>query len=242
MGYLEAVVVIYLRALYYPGGFQFPLVPMDHSLAAIEFWREAATLVMLAGVGFLFGRTRTQRLAGFLYSFAIWDLCYYLFLKIALDWPESVFTWDILFLIPVPWVGPVLAPCILSVTMIALAAVLYNQATTRVDSSIRRAESWLLTFGSLVVIASFIWGYVRYVLRHNASLWNLSSQSDLFAEAMTYVPRHFNWPLFIAGELLLAWAVYRIACYKSRKPVISPKTTSARRTESESFADYLNAL
>jgi hypothetical protein len=65
MGYLEAAVVVYLRALYYPTGFRFPLAPISPALAVTEFWREAATLVMLAGVGFLFGKDRAERLAGF---------------------------------------------------------------------------------------------------------------------------------------------------------------------------------
>jgi hypothetical protein len=84
MGYLETSVVVYLRELYYPQGFDFPLAPISPSLAVTEFWREVATIVMLWGVGVLAGRSKTEKFALFLYSFAIWDIFYYIFLKILL--------------------------------------------------------------------------------------------------------------------------------------------------------------
>src|SRR5258706_13054156 len=101
MGFLEAAVVVYLRKIYYPEGFRFPLAMMDPQLATIELLREASTVIMLAGVGILAGRSPQQRLALFFAAFSIWDLLYYVFLKLLLRWPESFFTWDILFLIPV---------------------------------------------------------------------------------------------------------------------------------------------
>src|ERR1051326_1078616 len=107
IGFLESAVVIYLRRMFYPGGFNFPLVPVDTQIAIVEFCREAATIIMLAAMGALIGKNASQRWAVFIYAFGLWDIFYYVFLKIFLDWPESVFNWDILFLIPVPWVGPV---------------------------------------------------------------------------------------------------------------------------------------
>src|SRR4030095_13106258 len=120
MGFLEAAVVIYLRKLYYPGGFDFPLVVIPRDVAVVELFREGATLIMLLAVGFLTGKTTAQRFCYFLFCFATWDIFYYVFLKVFLGWPESLLTWDILFLLPVPWVGPVLAPCLSSLTMILL--------------------------------------------------------------------------------------------------------------------------
>ena len=35
MGYLEAAVVVYLRAIYYPEGFSFPLKPMDAGILGV---------------------------------------------------------------------------------------------------------------------------------------------------------------------------------------------------------------
>ena len=61
-------------------------------------------------VGGIAGRTRTTRLGYTAVAFGVWDICYYLFLKIMCDWPKSLFDWDILFLIPLPWWAPVIAP------------------------------------------------------------------------------------------------------------------------------------
>ena len=121
MGVLEAIVVIYLRKLYYPNGFNFPLKVIEPSIGLAEFLREAATIVMLFSVGFIAGTKKSDRFLYFIFCFGIWDLIYYLFLKLFLDWPSSFYDWDILFLIPIPWVGPVLAPCIIAMTMIFIA-------------------------------------------------------------------------------------------------------------------------
>src|ERR1043165_7307459 len=124
MGFLESSVVIYLRALFYPHGFEFPLVLMPNYMAAVELLREAATIIMLASIGIIAGRNTAQRFAFFVYSFAVWDIFYYLFLKLTLGWPPALLTWDILFLIPMLWVGPGITPCIVSLTMILLTLII----------------------------------------------------------------------------------------------------------------------
>ena len=102
MGFLECAVVIYMREILYPGGFEFPLAAIEGDLALTEILREAATMVMLLAIGLMAGRNRSERFAWFLYSFAVWDIFYYVFLKILIGWPSSLLTWDILFLIPMP--------------------------------------------------------------------------------------------------------------------------------------------
>jgi hypothetical protein len=119
MAYVESAVVVYLRAIYYPQGFAFPLVLMPSGMVAIEIGREAATLVMLLGVAMLAGADRWDRVAAFCVAFGVWDIAYYIWLWVFLRWPPSLLTWDVLFLIPVPWVGPVVAPVIVSVVLIA---------------------------------------------------------------------------------------------------------------------------
>jgi hypothetical protein len=109
-GFLEATVVVYLRQLYYPEGFDFPMIWASLELFRIELIRELSTLTMLLSIGILTGRNAIQRFAWFLYAFAIWDIFYYIALKILIGWPPSLLTWDLLFLIPVAWNGPVLAP------------------------------------------------------------------------------------------------------------------------------------
>src|SRR3954464_7934186 len=118
MAYVESAVVVYLRAIYYPHGFAFPLALMPSDMVAIEIGREAATLVMLLGVATLAGVDGWDRILMFCIAFGVWDIAYYVWLWVFLRWPPSLLTWDVLFLIPVPWVGPVVAPVIVSVVMI----------------------------------------------------------------------------------------------------------------------------
>lgn len=208
MGVLEAAVVIYLRRLYFPDGFRFPVRLVDTDIAMVELWREAATVVMLAAVGALAGRTRSERFAWFIYCFGLWDLVYYGFLKLALGWPESLFTWDILFLLPIPWAGPVLAPCIVAVTMcgIALTAVRYTDAG--LDARMTTRERALLIVGSLVIILSFTLDWMR---TDGPTLWaNITQPRDLLYGLGHYVPKRYPWWIFAIGQSLglAGWWLY----------------------------------
>lgn len=140
MGYVEAAVVVYLRALYYPDGFPIPVklgalpirftrIPefenrMPQSMLRTEVGREVATIVMLASLALLVGSTPAQMLGVFLLAFGVWDIFYYVFLKLLIRWPESPKTLDVLFLIPVPWIGPVWLPVSVSVVMVVAGAAL----------------------------------------------------------------------------------------------------------------------
>jgi len=210
MSFLETAVVVYLRELYYPDGFVFPLVAMARELAVVEFWREVATLVMLLGISMITGKTTAQKFAYFIYCFAIWDIFYYIFLKVLLGWPQSLFTWDILFLIPVPWVGPVITPVIVAISMIVLALgiLYYNHKGKRAMPTFKE---WLfLIAGSLVILLSWTLDYYQYVLTTNpdAGIWTLSGKGELFEAATDYVPQEFNWWLFATGALILLFGIY----------------------------------
>jgi hypothetical protein len=196
MGFLESAVVIYLRAIYYKQGFQFPFVAMEPVLLLTELLREVATLIMLAGVAILAGHSQLQRFSFFLLAFAVWDIFYYLFLKILVDWPSSFFTWDVLFLVPIPWVGPVLSPCLISLTMILLALMIFQRDNQNPGTRINPGEWLLLISGSIIVVLSWTWDYVNERtawVRPDAAL-------DFFS---TYVPKHYNWWIFALGEGLL---------------------------------------
>ena len=65
MGFLETAVVVYLRKLYYPDGFHFPLAEIPHDIAAIEFLREGATIIMLLCAAVLAGKNSSHRFACF---------------------------------------------------------------------------------------------------------------------------------------------------------------------------------
>ena len=209
MGFMETAVVVYLRKIYYPDGFRFPLVPIDPDIALTEFIREAATIIMLLGIGILTGKTASQKFAFFIYCFAIWDVFYYMFLKILLDWPQSLFTWDILFLIPIPWVGPVIAPCIVSASMIILAYYIISYQEKGIATIINQKEWILLILGSLTVIISFMWDYLKYINQGDSEkyIWTLSSKKSMFNEITTYIPADYNWWLFLLGEIIIIYGI-----------------------------------
>ncbi len=209
MGFLESAVVVYMRALLYPEGFDFPLSPIPPQLALTEILREAATLVMLITISMLAARRFSTRFAWFLYSFAIWDLFYYLFLWLLLGWPQSLLTWDILFLIPTTWTGPVVSPVIVALTMILFALIILIRAERNLPSFIPE-RSWLfLIAGSLVLIFSWILDYSRHMLEHFSTGALLrAGNPEVLEWAMRYEPGHFPWPIFIAGELIVLTGIW----------------------------------
>ena len=107
--WVESSVVVYLREIFYEGTEIFPLSInwqdgkyVGHYLTRIELIREFATIVMLVSIGWAAGRTRWQKFCFFMIAFGVWDIFYYLWLRVMITWPENLMTWDILFLIPVP--------------------------------------------------------------------------------------------------------------------------------------------
>ena len=94
------------------------------TLLIVELLREGATMVMLVCVAFLTVRSMKERWATFLWTFGIWDICYYLSLRFAVGWPRSLKTPDILFLIPTPWISQVWFPLLVSIaTLLAIICV-----------------------------------------------------------------------------------------------------------------------
>jgi hypothetical protein len=214
MGMLESAVVIYLRELYYKNGFGFPLKTIPVSIARVEVWREFATVIMLVGTGILAGNGRLQRFAYFVLAFAVWDLFYYIFLYIFLGWPESLFTWDILFLIPAPWVGPVWAPCLLCLIMIAGSIYIIERTSSSLFKI--KIQHWIMMIGgACVCILSFMWDYFKFKSGSYPG-WNIFSQQDLFKELETYVPQSFNSGLFFTGFFLMCASIV-LSIYKTNK-------------------------
>jgi hypothetical protein len=202
---METAVVVYLREMYYPGGFGFPLKPIGYSIAVTEIIREAATIIMLAGAGIMTGRTLTEKFGNFVYSFAIWDIFYYVFLKLLLQWPDSLLSWDLLFLIPVPWVGPVLCPVINSLSMILLALVIAYFTDLNEQAKLNIKEWSLLIIGSVIVIVSYTLDYSSYILSKFtvSELMDELNRDTILSYASEYIPKHFDWWIYIAGELLI---------------------------------------
>jgi hypothetical protein len=155
MAYVESAVVVYLRTIYYPQGFAFPLVLMPSGMVAIEIGREAATLVMLLGVAMLAGADRWDRISVFCVAFGVWDIAYYLWLWVFLRWPPSLFTWDVLFLIPVPWIGPVVAPVIVSVVLVVGGLLLAGRRAGGRAGGFSPALQGMALAGGALVLGSF---------------------------------------------------------------------------------------
>ena len=134
MAVVEAMVVYYLRrlfalqyaAVFTPGRFSFPHAYLRH-----EQIREAATIVMLLVVAYLAGRRLLQKLAYFLFAFGVWDIGYYVALKIMLGWPASFGTRDLLFLTPRQWWAPVWEPLLASTAFIIVGSLLLLSARRR---------------------------------------------------------------------------------------------------------------
>jgi hypothetical protein len=204
MGILEAAVVVYLRQLYYPDGFDFPLVPIDSFTIGVELIREVATIVMLGAIGFILGSRKTSRIGWFFIGFGIWDLTYYLFLKLWLNWPDSILTPDVLFLLPVTWISPVYAPVLLSGLLILLGSFMVH-FNRREHRPLDTFEWRLLIIGSFVCLTTFMSDSLR-------SFFNtISSESPSpTREVVDWAP-DFNHLLFFLGMsiILLGIIAYR---------------------------------
>lgn len=218
MGFLEGIVVVYLRELYYPDGFTFPLRLMSSDLVTAEWIREIATLVMLAGVGIITGRNGLQRLFYALFAFGVWDIVYYGALKLLLGWPESLMTWDLLFLIPVSWLGPVLAPVINSVTMIIMALLFIGRQETGYYIRPGLSDWVLIISGAVVILYTYLADYSRLLLDSGVlgSRGSTEAGERLVQMITTYIPDNYRWTLFIIGETLIIAAIINVLI-RSRK-------------------------
>jgi hypothetical protein len=182
--YIEAAVVVYLREIFHPEGFSFPLTnfgidPRWRQLLLTEIGREAATMLLILSAAVLLGRTSRQRFALFLAIFAIWDIFFYVWLKILINWPESLMDWDILFLIPTTWAGPVLAPILVSAALLAFSVLMLSRSWLGHPLEPSRMEwaGFVLSVVVLVVCFCIAGGHV--------------TEPDF--------ERHFSWPLFGMG-------------------------------------------
>lgn len=196
--YVESSVVVYLREIYFGGSFDFPIVTFWENgrhvldrLILVEMGREAATIVMLAAAGILAGRTGLQRFCFFMIAFGIWDIFYYAWLYVMLGWPESLLTWDLLFYIPLPWVGPVITPVLIASTMTAAGTLLIALQDRGVRIRWRRVD-WVVEMGcAFLLIVSFCWDW-KNILRVPDGI------------PRTGIPVSFAWWLFVPAYLCAA--------------------------------------
>ena len=221
MGFLEAIIVVYLRMLFFPGGFSFPLGMIPPGVLMTEIVREACTMLMLIAVAAVSARGFARRTGAFLFVFGVWDVFYYVALKVFLGWPPSLMTWDVLFLIPVTWVGPVLAPLIVAVTMAGFGGWLVLKGEhVRIGPA-----SWVvLCMGAFDILIAFISDYVSLIVGGGflPRLFGLLTDPEFLAAASAYVPESFGWGLFAIGELLVLAGIWHVVSRDNRQGPRAP--------------------
>jgi hypothetical protein len=202
MAYFEAAVVVYLRSLYYPHGFTFPLTVIPNNILAVELGRELASVVMLASVAALAGRKFWERFGYFAFCFGVWDIFYYVWLKVTLNWPVTLTDWDILYLIPVPWIGPVIAPMLVALLMV-VAGLLVARRYGR---------------GGLIRLDAFDW--VLGAIATGCVLY--SFMRDTGATLGQQVPQGYWYGLLIAGLVLYIVALWRVLGRQPSRTSLEP--------------------
>lgn len=182
MGYLESAVVVYLRAIYYPEGFGFPLKAMRDYKIIVEVQREFSTILMLMAIAVLGGRKGWERFAHFIFIFGVWDIVYYIGLKLTLDWPSTILDWDILFLIPIPWIGPVIAPVSISIIFIVAGILISYLINKGYEFKTTRLSHIFVLVGVTIILYSFM--------------------HDTGATLHQQPPKPYHYELLIIGEIL----------------------------------------
>ncbi|MBI5031052.1 MAG: hypothetical protein HZB51_11030 [Chloroflexi bacterium] len=208
MAWVESAVVVYLRTMidriepYQPN----PL-PMFRGLGEIELGREAATLVMLLTVGWLAGRTWRSRIAYAGITFGVWDIFYYIFLVPMSGWPRSLFDWDILFLLPLPWWGPVIAPASIAALMIIGGTLITQIDDVDMPFAPRRLAMAFATVGALLALYVFMADAIAVASNGVESIRNV-------------LPTVFNWRLFGIAFVLMTMPIVDIGWQMWRKKVL----------------------
>lgn len=203
MAWVEAASVFYIRQLVDRiEPYQANPLPISGALGNVELWREAATLVMIATLGVLAGDTWRRRAGYAAIAFGAWDIFYYVFLRLMCGWPRSLFDWDVLFLLPLPWWGPVLAP-----VSIALLMIVWGTLTTRSSGGATEARwTWACGWtGIALALAVFMIDAWR-ALPHGRDA------------VLQVLPTTFEWPLFCVALLLMASpAVHQVVFMTGRR-------------------------
>jgi len=204
MAWVEAASVFYIRALVDRiEPYQADPLPVNGALGNVELWREAATLVMIATLGLLAGRTWRHRAGYAAVAFGVWDVFYYVFLRAISGWPRALLDWDILFLLPLPWWGPVFAP-----VSIALVMIVWGTLSTQLRDAATARWTWALgSVGIVLALAVFMIDAMQ-ALPHGRDA------------VLQVLPTTFNWPLFLVAVLLMASPVlHQVAFFATKKSV-----------------------
>lgn len=203
-GLVEAAVVVYLRAVGGTQGTELAqlhqlLHGLDARMLFIERQREAATIVMLLVPAFLFSERFAYRLLAYLLAFGVWDLTYYAFLRGFIGWPPQWTTLDVLFLIPKPWIAPVICPVLVAGGMVLFATLYLFLARTRAIKTPHAAAWGALFLGMALALYSFM------------------SNTDAYLHATEQLPQ-FGWIAFGISYALLTVAAVIMLVQLYREP------------------------
>jgi hypothetical protein len=211
MAWVESAVAFYLRSIMDRiEPHQADPLPIIGGFALVELPREFATLVMLFAVGALAGRTWRARFGYALVAFGIWDIFYYIFLKMICGWPHSLFDWDILFLLPMPWWGPVFAPVLISSLMI-LWGTFASQFERTHPPGLSNWRAWILNLAG-VALALYVFMADTIAAAHRG--WDA---------IRAVLPEKFNWPLFCVALALMSAPVMRTGRELLKRTQIKPE-------------------
>jgi hypothetical protein len=215
MAWLESAAVYYLRTLANRiDPYQTEPLPQVAGLASVEMMREAATLLMLFLVGLLAGRSWRSRWGYAAIAFGVWDIFYYVFLKIITGWPKGLSDWDVLFLLPLPWWGPVISPVLIALMMVVWGT-LASQWEHHYDYPFRAEwKAWALNFTGIAI--------ALYVFMEDAIRVANQGEDTL---RMT-LPNKFDWPWFAVALLLMAAPIL-----KCSRAIFAKTTKACRATE-----------
>lgn len=206
MAYVEAAVVVYIRRIYGISNLLLDMPSFDPVLAPVEVGRELATLIMLLAVGWAVGKSPQSRISFAFIIFGVWDIFYYIWLRLFIGWPISLFSPDILFLIPLPWWGPVIAPVLIACLMIVggVIAVIAEDRGRRIKFSI--TEGAALISGILIMLYSFM----------EDALSILPADAETLSQIR---PSGFNWLIYIIGLILVGYGVVHAVWGAQPEPI-----------------------
>jgi hypothetical protein len=203
MAWVESAVVLYLRTLTDRlDPYQANPLPLVAGLGGAELIREVATLVMLGTVGWLAGRTWRSRLGHGVLAFGIWDIFYYVFLRPLTQWPRSLLDWDILFLLPLPWWGPVLAPVSIAVLLVVGGTLVIWYDRPERPFWPRRWTLWVAAFGAGLALYVFMADALRVAGEGEAALRQM-------------LPTSFRWGLFGVAWVAMAVPVIELVARRT---------------------------
>jgi hypothetical protein len=222
MAYVESAAVLYLRTIY--GGVD-PVAPRHTpfnplpDFVWIEIGREAATMVMLAAVAYLATNTAAGRIGAFGVAMGTWDFFYYVFLWLFAGWPATPLAPDVLFLIPLPWWGPVASPALIALIIVAAGAVAIAR---ELGDGLPRPcgqDIVLLLAGGGICLLAFLWTALGALPGGVLAAYNARGGP-------------FPWPIYALGVIVGTFALAKILI-QTRAQLVSQTETWQTRAGGE---------